>query len=840
MRLLPVFLRFALREMRGGLHGFYIFLACLALGVSAIAAAGSLGAAISEGMRREGQAILGGDAAVELNYRDANAEELAFFHASGAVSLSRDMRAMVKSHVNDVRTLVELKAVDAAYPLYGAITLNTPIAVHAALKQQNGAWGAVIEAPLATRLNAQQGAMLRIGELDYQVRGVILREPDRASGGLALGPRIMVAADSLAATRLLQTGSLQVRHYRIKFLPGIDLKNWIATLNAKFPDSAWRLRDRENSAPSTRQFLEQMSLFLSLAGLTALVTGGAGAGNAVRGYLLRKRETIATFKCLGAEGSTIFRTYMTQIILLAMLGIAIGLVIGALVPFALANLLGSVLPVPAHFAIYPRPLLQAAAFGMATALVFAIWPLARAREISAAALFRDLITPARRWPRPGYVIATLLSGAALIGLAFLIAGDTRFAIWFVSGVIASFALLRLLAIGMIALAKKLPRPGMPELRLALANLHRPGAPTSAVLLSLGLGLTLLVTITLVEGNLTRQVNERAAEEAPAFFFLDVQSGEIEAFSKLVNSVAGVSDLQTMPALRGRITRINGAPAMIDSVPPESRWALRGDRVLSYAAVMPENTLLDDGEWWPAGYAGPQLLSLDAQLALGMGLKVGDTLSVNVLGRELEAKIANLRRIDWSTMGINFALIFSPGVISAAPHGYLATARATQIAEERLHKTVTDAFPSVSAVRVKETLAAVNALLANLTNAVRAAGSVTLLSGILVLAGALAAGHAQRVYDAVLLKVLGATRARILLAYVAEYAILGLSAAGLAGILGTLASYLVVTQLMRAEFVFLPMSLAITLAASIIVTIILGLASTWRALGQKPAAALRAV
>lgn len=834
----PVFLRFALREMRGGLHGFYIFLCCLAVGVAAIAGAGSLNSALVAGMRGEGQSILGGDVALELNYRDADTGEMEFMRASGDVSLSRDMRVMVRNNTSGIRTLAELKAVDTAYPLFGSIALREPQNLQDILAQQNGVWGVAIEAPLAIRLGAEIGTLLKIGALEYQLRGIILREPDRASGGLALGPRAMVAMDSLPATQLVQPGSLQVRHYRIRLAPDTDLQAWTDTLNRKFPDSAWRVRDRDNSAPTIRQFLQQMTLFLTLTGLTALVVGGVGAGNAVRGYLQRKRTAIATLKCVGASGAFIFRTYMAQIFLLALLGIAIGLCVGAAIPFLLEHILAELLPVPAYFAIYPMPLLYAAAFGLATAVAFAIWPLARAREISAAALFRDLVTPVRRWPRPAYIAATAAAVAVLTGLAFLIAGDTRFAAWFVVGVAVSFATLRLLAGGIMQAARTLPRPRRPELRMAVANMHRPGTPAPVVFLSLGLGLTLLVVIAQVEGNVANQVNDRARHLAPAFFFLDIPAAEVENFSQLAQSIDGVSKVETFPTLRGRITHLKGTAATAESVPPEARWALRGDRVLSYSATAPANAVLGSGQWWPPDYTGPQLLSLDAQLAESMGLSLGDTVTVNVLGREIEATIANTRRIDWSTLGVNFALVFSPGLLSKAPHAYLGTARATEPAEEVLHKAITDRFSSVSAVRVRETLEAVNSLLNNLGIAIRSAGGVTLVSGILVLAGALAAGHGQRVYDAVVLKVLGASRARILGAFVAEYALLGLLAAIPASIIGTLASYLVVTELMHADYKFLPLSLVITLGGSTFVTILLGLATTWRVLGQKAAAVLR--
>ena len=835
----PVFLRFALREMRGGLQGFYIFLACLALGVAAIAGVGSTSAAFQHGIQSEGRAILGGDVSLELNYRDASPAELAFLRESGKVSQSQEMRVMVKNAANAQRTLAELKAVDGAYPLYGGLALSGGGELHARLARHDGVWGMVMDASLASRLGAQPGAMLRMGEETYQLRGVIAREPDRASGNIALSPRAMVALESLQATQLIQLGSLTIRRYRIRLPEGTDLNNWIDTLSRRFPDANWRIRQHNDSAPGTKRFLEQMSMFMNLSAMTALVAAGVGVGNAVNGYLQRKRAAIAVLKCLGASGTVIFRIYMTQILLLTLLAMGIGIFAGIAIPFLLKGVLTDLLPLPANFAIYPLPLICAVAFGFGVSALFAIWPLARAREIPAGELFRALVAPVRRWPRPAYLAAMGLIALLLMLLAFASAGNARFAGWFVAGTAISFLALGLLGAGLVRLAARLPRPLQPELRMALGNIHRPGSFAPAVLLSLGIGLSLLTTLAAVEGNISHLMTARAEQEAPNLFFLDIQPADIDAFLSLARAQAGVSDVLALPSLRGRITRIGGAKAGASSVAPEAQWAINSDRILSYASVPPAGTVLSDGAWWPADYQGPPLLSLDAELARGMDLQVGDTLTVNVLGREIEARIASLRRIDWTGMQVNFALIFSPYTFMGAPHTYLATARTTPETEEILYKRVTDRFSGVSAVQLRETLETMDALLGNLAMAVRAAGSVTLVLGVLVLAGALAAGNARRVYDAVVLKVLGAPRGHILRAYALEYAILGLAAAILASGIGSLAAWLIVTELMRAEFVFQPGAILFTAGISLAVTVLLGLTVTWRALNHKPASLLRA-
>lgn len=835
---LPVFLRIGLREMRGGLKGFRIFLACLALGVAAIAAVGSVASAITRGIEAEGQNLLGGDVDLRLSYREANAEEHAYLAQSGTVSASHELRAIAKNPANDTRTLVELKAVDGNYPLYGEMTLRDATPLATALGQQDGHWGAVIEAPLADRLSAQPGDLLQIGDTSYMLRDIILREPDRLSGGMALGPRVMVSGDSLAATGLVQPGSLIWRHYRVKLAEGVSLRRWIADLKTRFPDAEWRLQTRDNGAPGVRQFVERMSLFLTLVGLTALIVGGVGVGNAVRGYLERQRDTIATLKCLGATGDTIFRIYLTQILILAFFGICIGLAIGAIVPFLVEILLAERLPIPTQFTLYPQPLVEAAAFGLVTALSFAVWPLARAREISPAGLFRALVAPERQLPRLPYILLTGVSGLLLVGLAFAIAEDPRFAIWFTGGIAGSFVLFRLSAIALMALARRMPRLPRPEFRLALGNLHRPGAQTPTVMLSLGLGLTLLVVITLVEGNIARQIDRSVPDKAPSFFFVDIPAADKAAFAELARGIDGVSDLEILPTLRGRVTGINGAPAIAAKMPAEARWILRGDRVLSYAATPPANSTLTAGEWWPEDYRGPPLLSFDTTLAQAMGIGVGDRMSIKILGREIEAKIANLRFVDWGNLSVNFAMIYSPGLISAAPHNYVATARAEPEAETTLHRAVTDKFPAISTIRMKEALETVDNVLRELATAVRAAGSITLLSGVLVLAGAMAAGQGQRHYDAVILKVLGATRWRILTPYILEYAILGLMAALLACLSGGIIAYGIVTQIMRADWSFLPLPVVITLICATFLTVLLGLTTTWHSLQQKSAPHLR--
>ena len=830
--------RIARRELRGGLKGFRIFLACLALGVAAIAGVGSLAAGLAAGLAADGRALLGGDIELRLVHRTASPGEQAWLAARGRVSETTQMRAMARVADGDARTLIELKAVDGSYPLYGAVQLAPDAPLATTLEARDGLWGAAVEEGLLRRLGLKLGDAVRIGDGRFELRAVILREPDRATEGLTLGPRVLIAATGLPATGLVTPGSLVHYHYRVALPPGTDAAAVAAAAADQHKDTGWRVRDWRNGNPGLRQFIDRMGIFLVLIGLAALLVGGVGVANAVRSYLDGKVPVIATLKCLGASGGFVFQVYLLQVLVLALGGIAAGLMAGAVLPVGLTGLLGSVLPIPFRAGLYAWPLVLAATYGLLVGLAFALWPLARARDVMPAALFRDLVAPGRRWPRRGYIVATVAAFAALAVIAVATTDERRFAIWFVAGAAGSFAAFGALAAAVAGTARRLRRPRRPYLRLALANLYRPGSATASVMLSLGLGLALLATVALIQGNLTAQVQERLPEHAPAFFFVDIQSDQVAEFDRIAATLPGVGAVKRVPSLRGRIVAVNGIPADQVSVTPEQRWVLRGDRGVTYAARLPDNSRLVAGDWWPEDYRGPQLVSLEAGAAHGLGLGIGDAITVNVLGRDIEARIASLRQVEWGSLDLNFVLVFSPGALSAAPHTFIATVMAESGAEDPLLRAVTDRFANITAIRVRDVLQQVNGLLEDIGRAVRAATGVTLLAGILVLGGAIVAGHRRRVREAVLLKVLGAARFDVLKAYLVEYVLIGGVTAILAAAIGWIGAWLVLTQVMGATWVPLPATLAGTVAVGVLLTLAVGLAGTWRALSQRPAPVLR--
>ncbi|MGX1307657.1 putative ABC transport system permease protein [Amorphus suaedae] len=838
--------RFALREMRGGLAGFYIFIACIAIGVGTIAGVGSLASALTQGIVAEGQTILGGDLDVSLIHRRLEGDERAFLADQGRLSEVADMRAMVRRPDISDQTLVELKAVDGAYPLYGSVALQGGEVLDAALADRDGQHTAVADATLLARLGVDVGSVLDLGRTRVRIVDTIDSEPDRLSGGVEFGPRLMISSAALADTGLVQPGSLVRWHYRVAGEDGplseTRIQQITEAANAAFPQAGWRIRSRTEAAPGLRDSIDRFAQFLTLVGLTALVVGGVGVANAVRSYLERKRSVIATFRCLGADGGFVFRVYLVQILMLAGIGVAIGLVIGALIPPISAMLLDGILPVSALGRLYPGQLALSVVYGLLTALAFALWPLGRAHDVPPTALFRERSGGEGGLPRRRYLAATAAVTLLLAAVAVLLAHDRFLAFVYVVAVVIAFALLRVVAWLIMALARISPRPRATGARLALGNIHRRGALTPTVVLSLGLGLALLVTLALIDGNLRNTLTSRLPEEAPSFFFVDIQDAEKADFLKTLHAEAPDAVIETQPMLRGRIVALKGIPAADYPAPPEAQWVLRGDRGITYSVGGPENSTVVQGAWWPEGYSGVPLVSFAEELGTELGLKVGDSVTVNVLGREIETKVANFRTVAWESLSINFVMVFSPNTFAGAPHAHLATLTypdgGTTEEEVGLLRTLAQTFPTVTAVRVKDALDTVNGVVAKIALAIRAAASVTLVASILVLAGALAASHRTRIYDAVVLKTLGATRARLVGAYALEYAIIGAATAVFAILTGSLAAWYVLTAIMDIEFQMMPLTAVGAVLVALAVTVGLGLVGTWRALGEKPAAILR--
>ncbi|MEY3960702.1 MAG: hypothetical protein RIR14_1356, partial [Pseudomonadota bacterium] len=776
----------ARRELRGGLRGFWVFLACLALGVAAIAAVGTVRAAIQAGLTEQGAVLLGGDAQVEFTYRFASAEERAYLESiSDRLSEIAEFRSMAVA--GETRVLTQVKAVDGAYPLIGSVALEGDLPLDQALADR----GAVMDPVLAAQMGLAVGDGFALGTAEFTLRGLILREPDSATGGFALAPRTLVRLDDLAASGLLAPGTLYDSEYRMVLPAGTDLAALQAATEAALADSGLRWSDSRRAAPGVEQFVERIGSFLILVGLAGLAVGGVGVASAVRAYLEGKIATIATLRTLGADGALIFTAYLMQIAVLVGLGVGLGLILGVGLPVALSGVIEAALPFQADIGFYPRAVLEAAFYGIVAAFLFALWPMAQTERVRAAALYRG--GSAGQWPRKRHIAATVILAALLVAGAVVFSGVASLALGTAGGVAGALLVLALAAYGLARLARRLARSrplrGRVPLRLALASVGAPRAETVQVVMALGLGLSVLAAVGQIDSNLRSAIARDLPQKAPSYFFVDIQPDQIDPFLAQVRAHPAVTEVETAPMMRGVVARINGEDAVKVA---GNHWVVRGDRGITYADAMPEGTKVVAGQWWPEGYSGPPQISFAAEEAEEMGLKLGDKITVNVLGRDIEAEITSFREVDFSSGGMGFVLTLNAASVAGAPHSHIATVYAEAEAEAGILRDLAKAFPNVTAIGVKAAIGRVTEALTAIAQATTLAAMATLITGFVVLIGAAAAGERARVYEAAVLKVIGAERGRILLSFALRSVLMGAAAGVVAIFAGAVAGWAVLT------------------------------------------------
>ena len=833
-----------MRELRSGAGGLAVFVLCIALGVAAVAAIGSLAASFDEALARQGRLLIGGDLSFELIHRQANAEERAALNSLGQVSGSASFRAMARSEGGKT-ALVEVKAVDESYPLYGEVVILEPLDAGPAWRFPNVV---LVERTLLDRLGVDFGTKLTIGETTVTIGGILGQQPDRLADRLAYGPKLLMSSETLDRTGLVQPGSLIRWTYRVKLSETrASDREALAEAKAKieklFPQAGFAIRDWRDPAPALRRDVGRFTQFISFVGLTALLLGGIGVGNAIQSYMAKKRDIIATFKCLGAESRLVLVVYLIQALLLAAVGIAIGLLLGALAPALISTLYADALPLPLAIEPHPLPLLTAALAGLLTMALFVLWPLGRAASVSPAVLMRAHLSEEREraaWP---YAAGSAAAGLALFVLAIAASEERPITASISAGIVGSFLLLTGFGLLLQRLAARFRRTKPASLALALASIGGPGSLARSIAISLGLGLGLLIALALIHRSLLNQIESNIEVDAPAYYFLDIESADLDSFKQTVKAIEPAAKLDDAPMLRGRIVALKGVPAEKIEAAPDARWVLSGDRGLTYTDTVPGASTIVEGEWWPKDYAGPPLVSFDAELAKGLGLKLGDKVTVNILGRNVEATIASLRKIDWESLAINFVMVFSPNTLQGAPHRMLTTLELPKgtapALEGKVIQALSERFPLVTAIKVADIVAAAKEMLGKVMTAISATAGVTLLIGAAVLAGAVAAGQERRKYIAVIYKTLGATRRRIIRAELLEFGLLGLATALLAIAIATLTAWGLCKWAFEVAFVFSPLAALETVLLALVFVLLIGTVTTWRVLSAKAAPYLRA-
>lgn len=826
----------ARRDLRGGFGSFWIMVVGIALGVAAIAGVGSVADAVLDAVRGGTRESIGGDVTLRLFHQPATPEQREFLKAAGGHSETAELRPLAHRVDGAAATLVELKAVDAAYPLYGEVVLEPPADLRAAIALRDGRWGAVVDPSLLAALDLQIGQPLRLGTIEAEIRGVVAQEPDRTLRAFSLGPRVMIGRAALEASGLAPPGAQVYWYSRVRLTDGADPAAWIAEVERRFPQAGWRIVNADHGVPGVERVVLVGRAILVLVGLSVLLIGGVGVGAAVSAHLARKRPAIAVLKSLGAGETTVLTVFLFQILLAAVLGIGLGVIAGAGLPLALMHWAGEWLPFAPGTAVRPATLALAAAFGLLTALLSALWPLGQAQRVSARRLFLDLPGGVAARPRRGMLAA--MAGVAVLLLALLLASSGMPVASAGFAAAAAGAVLLFLGLGRgVAWAAGRLRPRRPLPRLALRSLSRRGAATAPVVMALGLSLALLVSVKTIEGNAVAHIEETLPREAPAVVFINVPPQRGASLDHALTAIAGVERVQRVPFLHARITHLGGQATHAKRIPADLGWVIRGDRGLSWAKKPPDGARITAGRWWDADYRGPPLASLDAEVARRLGLGVGDWLTLNVLGAPMEARIANLREVDWTRLALDFPVLLSPPA-ERPPHSEVAAVWATADALDAVEAAMRAAFPEAPPIRVAPVLAALETMVRGAANVLSAVSAVTVAAALLVLAGVVTSGFGQRVREMVVLKVLGARPRQLLAACAIEFTLLAAVTAAAATAVGTAAAWGVVHRLIPGGWVFLPAVPATLAAAAVAVLLATALILGRRILVRPPAEVLR--
>ncbi len=827
-------LTLAWRETRGAGRHFAYLIACITLGVGALVAVASFASSLERTVGRSARALMGGDVEIRSSQPLSPAGQAVVAEmARGGVEVLPVLELVAMSAAGGRSQIVELKTVGAGYPFYGDL-ITEPAAPLGTLV---GKGRALVHPSLLEKLGAAVGDRLKIGEADFVISGVIRQEPDRSVGIFSLGPRVMIAPEDLAATTLVRTGS-RVRHRVLFRVPaGTSAETFKDALAARLPDTAARITTYAQAQPGVRRFWDQLTVYLGLTGLVALMVGGIGVATSVRAFVRRKLDTIAVLKCLGAGWRQVLAAYLLQTVLLGLGGSLLGAVLGTALQLALVPALSPLLPFPLEASVSLRSVLAGLAMGTGLTLLFALWPLLDIHRVPPALILRRDVEARLPGRRPW--LAGLPIAAGLAALAFWQAGSFKVGGLFVGGLAGALFLLGLTARLVIAGAKRLPRLRSLAWRQAVANVHRPGSHAGVVLVSLGLAVMLIVAVALLEQSLRAELADRGPGRSPAFFFIDIQPDQAAPFTRLVTDKARHAPELT-PVVRSRLATINGVSSADD--PRQKReevWYLSREYVLTWAAEPPAHNPVMAGRWWTAEEARAEpLISVEEEIAKNLGVAIGGTLGFDIQGVTVQARVVNLRRVDWQSFNTNFFVIFSQGALDGAPSTWIATARVAPSDEGAVQSAVTAAFPNVTAIPVREVLERIAAVLDQIALAIRLVAGVSIATGLIVTAGALGVSRHQRLYQSVILKTLGATRGFVARVFAIEYALLGVAAGLCGGILAAALAWGVGRWALDIGWAGSPLTVASGVAGAALLALGVGFLGTFRLLGKKPLGVLR--
>ena len=814
------FLKLSLRELKGSFNEFKIVMISIFLGVFIITAVGSLSKNLKYEINNKSSELLGGDFELSTTYQEFPIKIKEWLEKNGKTSLIVELRTMLTSNqsVGLKRRIVELKAVDQNWPLKGVPIIVPNKSINKSLKMNDNNNGALIDASLKNQLEIKVGDVLQLGKTKIQINGIIKKEPDRMFSFATFGSRLLISNATLKASGLVIPGSLV--KYKIKFIPNnknIDL----SFLNKFVQGTNISIKNIKNSTNNFNSFIDKTSLFISLVGLITLLISGVGISNGVKGYLIKKIKNIAIFKALGAQNSIVFKIYFFQIIFIFLISIIPALIAGISIPFLLKTLISDSFLSTFEPFIFWEPIIISFLFGLIVCILFTIIPISKTYEIKPIQLLRLSAHHSLNNYSKKISALLLILIFALCFLIFKLTNDIKLSVYIFGVVLISFLILKGMTNLFFLSFRKLKFKIGSLLEIARKSLIRPDTFAKSIVISFSIGLALLITLNIIEESLEHKIANTINKQAPNYFLIDIQPNQINQVKALTAEFIGEDSLNAQPMLRGRVTAINNLKVENLKINKDVNWVLKRDRAFSWSNKTPKNVKIISGKWWPNDYTGPLLLSIGDKVAKGLNVKIGDKIQFNILGRNFEAEIFNTREIIWQNMDINFIFILSKNKIQNAPHSWIATTTNTnkEMNNALIEKIVSN-FSNISSVSVEETYVAIKSILNLLITIVNSIAFITLLSGVIVLAGILNVSKKDKLYEVAIFKILGARPKKIIFLWLQEFLIIGLMASLISILIGMSVSFILVTYIFQIDYYFNYITLiTLSLIVPVLITIV---------------------
>ena len=896
----------AWREIRGSWRQFVFFLACLAVGVGAVVGIELFATNVESLILRDARSLLGGDLEIRAAHQlsesgretldDLSARHVEVTHVRELVGMAA-VPSMAYSQTPDddcpspctpgsspgqalsqrerefgaqATQLVELKAVEDQYPLYGQVEMTPQQSLPDSLAPLDcpslPCFGAVVQESLLISFGLQLHDHLKIGQAWFAVTGVLIKEPDRVSSAFSLGPRVLISRQALQATDLVKPGSRIRERYLLRVPESLALGPLRGELQGRLGSEGAGVSSYRDAQPRIRRFLDQLTTYLGLIGLTSLFVGGIGIACTIHGFMRHKLTTVAILKTLGADAGLLLRVYLLQSLFMGCLGSMGGVALGIGLQRLLPALLGDLIPVAVSSQVTVLPLGKGLLVGVVTTFCFTIWPLLAIREIPPALVFRREVeqppaTAGSRWKLIRDAVIGVVRDRHRLGTAVMMGcGLTVLATWQARSltlgalfIVAFCAAVILLQVGVWALLHgldKLPRPRSFVIRQALGNVQRPGNFTRGMAVAIGVGVMVIVTVALVKSSLLIALGERIPKDAPTFFFIDIQPDQREAFEEIVQREAAQAPYRLTPVVRARLRAIDGH--VIDPEAHKGKkngWYFTREYVLTALSALPRDNVVVKGAWWAADSTemrkkarenrdGPIFVSLEEEAAHNLGVDLGSTIEFTVQGGPVSAVVQSMRQVDWGSFTMNFFMILSPGALDGAPMTYIASAKVADEDEMPLQHVLVQALPNVTAIKVGDVLANVAKLLEQLAWAIQGIALLSMVSGAVVMTAALSSTRYRRLYESAILKAIGGTRRVVVASFAVEFALIG----GLAGLIGvglaSVLSWAILHFFLDLSWTFQPLVLGWGLLATVGLAVAVGFLSTFRILGEPPLAVLR--